>query len=155
MEERMEESNLVIEKDKTGVEVEIRYCPRIGDTPNMIFFLNHFVKMIENGYVHSHFIGNNKNRAIYAVVNNQIVGQITFDLLEDYSKTTWINLSVVDEAFRKRGIYKMMHQQLEAMMLKLGSRKMAGHVHVTNTDALGPCKRMGLKEFYYRIEKEI
>ena len=148
-------SVLGTERDKLGVNVDIFYCPSIGGTPNMTFFLQNFVKLIERGYAHPHMAGSNKSKAVYAMIGDKIVGQITFEILEDYSKTTWIVLSAVDEAYRQRGIYGMMHQYLEGVMLELGSRKIGSHVHVTNKERLSSCTKVGMKPLYYRMEKDI
>jgi RimJ/RimL family protein N-acetyltransferase len=157
METRMAvaKSNLAVEKDKFGVDVEIHYCQMIGGTPNLTFFLSQFVKLIENGHAHPHIAGTNRSKAVYATINNKIVGQITFEILDDYSKTTWITLSSVDEEFRGRGIYTMLHKNLESLMLELGSRKLASHVHLDNQVRLSSARKAGMKPVYYRMEKDL
>lgn len=148
-------SVLATEKDKLGIDVELRYCASIGNTPNMTFFLAQFLKLIERGYTHPHIAGNNRCRAVYATINDQIVGQITFEILDDYAKTTWITLSSVDENFRGRGIYTLLHNQLEKIMLELGSRKIASHVHINNKERQASCLKVGMKPVYYRMEKDL
>ena len=143
------------EKDKVGIDVEVMYSPSIGGTANMTFFLKHFVNLIEREYSHPHMAGSNRSKAVYAVVDNKIVGQITFEILDDFSKTTWIVLSAVDDAYRKRGIYTILHKYLETMMLELGSRKLASHVHVDNKERQASCIKVGMKPVYYRMEKEV
>lgn len=157
MEKRMAvaKSNLAVEKDKFGVDVEIKYCQLLGGTPNMTFFLSQFLKLIQNGHAHPHMAGNNRSKAVYATIDNRIVGQITFDILDDYAKTTWIVLSSVDEEFRGRGIYTMLHKHLETLMLELGSRKLASHVHIDNTVRQASARKVGLKPVYYRMEKDL
>jgi RimJ/RimL family protein N-acetyltransferase len=151
----MADLDLKTEKDKTGVDVEIKYCPLIGGTPVMTFFLSQFVKLLESGHTHPHIPGNNRGKAIYATIDGQIVGHIVFEILDDYSKTTWITLSAVDANFRGRGIYDMMHKQLEEYMPKLGSRKISSFVHVDNTARQASCQKVGMKPVYYRMEKDI
>ena len=151
----MIDSKLETEKDTAGVDVEIYYCPRIGDTPCALFFLSNVVSMIEEGHNLSHLVGNNRCKAVYAKSHNKIVGQITFDTLDDYSKTTWIHSAAVLKDYRQRGIYKMMHRQLEYLMPQLGSRKVAAHVHITNGVGMSGVQRVGLEPVYIRVEKNI
>lgn len=151
----MADSKLAVVKDKTGTEVTVMYCPVVGGTKCMTFFLQQFVKLIENGYAHPHITGNNKLKAIYATIDGKIVGQITFDVQDDYAKTTWINLSSVDENYRSRGIYNILHRHLEEFMPQFGSRKLASFVHVDNLTRQASCNRVGMKPVYYRMEKDI
>lgn len=148
-------SNLAIEKDKLGVDVEINYCQMLGGTQNLVFFLTQYTKLIQNGHAHPQMVGSNRSKAVYATIDSRIVGQITFEILDDYSKTTWITLSAVDEEFRGRGIYSLLHKHLEALMLELGSRKLASQVHVDNTGRQASAKKAGMKPVYYRMEKDI
>ncbi len=151
----MADSNLGTEKDKLGTDVTLWYCPVLGGTPSAHFFLAQFVNLMDRGYSHSHVAGNNRCKAVYATINDRIVGQITFELLDDYAKTTWITLSAVDEEFRGRGIYTLLHRHLEAMMIQLGSRKIASLVHVNNKERQASCQKVGMKPIYYRMEKEL
>ena len=151
----MIDSKLETEKDTAGVDVEIYYCPKIGNTPCAPFFLSNLVSMMEQGHVINHMVGNNRCRAIYAKALSKIVGQITFDTLDDYSKTTWIHSAAVLKDYRQRGIYKMMHRQLEYLMPQLGSRKVAAHVHITNGVGMAGVQRVGLEPAYIRVEKTI
>ncbi len=151
----MADSLLATEKDKLGIDVEIKFCPILGGSPSMTFFLTHFVKLLESGHTHPHVNGGNRCKAVYASINDKIVGQITFEILDDYSKTTWINLSAIDPEYRRRGIYNLLHKHLESMMLQLGSRKLASNVHVDNTARQASCQKVGMKPVYYRMEKEI
>lgn len=151
----MADSLLATEKDKLGIDVEVRYCPILGGTPSMTFFLTNFVKLIEDGHTHPHMTSGNKGKAVYASINGKIVGQITFEILDDFAKTTWINLSAIDPEYRRRGIYNILHKHLETLMLQLGSRKLASMVHVDNKARQASCQKIGMKPVYYRMEKEI
>lgn len=143
------------EKDKLGISVELHYCPVLGGTDNLIYFMKNFVKLVEQGYSHPHIPGSNKSKAIYATINGEIVGQLTFDVLDDYSKTTWIILTTVNENCRNRGIYSMLHKYLYRTMLKIGSRKVASHVHIDNKEIQASQRKLGYKQVYIRTEKEI
>jgi GNAT superfamily N-acetyltransferase len=143
------------EKDKVGIPVEIFYCSTIGGTDNLTYFLKNFVKLLESGYTHPHIPGGNRSKAIYAVINGKIVGQLTFELMDDFSKTTWIILTTVDEEYRNRGIYSMLHKYLYKIMYKLGSRKVASHVHIDNKEIQASQRKMGFKQVYIRSEKEL
>lgn len=155
MEKRMADTDLAVEKDKAGIDLTIRYCPIVGGTECMSFFLKHFVKLLESGFTHPHVPAHNRCKAIYAIDNGKVVGQITFEVQDDYCKTTWIYLSAVDEAYRGRGIYNILHKHLEEFMPQLGSRKIASFVHVDNLVRQASCKRVGMKPAYFRMEKDI
>jgi ribosomal protein S18 acetylase RimI-like enzyme len=151
----MVDSDLGTFKDKAGIDLKIKYCAAIGGTECMTFYLNQFVKLLASGFTHPHIPGHNKCKSLYATDNGKIVGQIVFEVQEDYCKTTWIYLSSVDENYRNRGIYNMLHKNLEQLMPQLGSRKVASFVHVDNLVRQASCKKVGMKPVYYKMEKEI
>jgi Acetyltransferase (GNAT) family len=155
LEARMADSELGIETDKAGVSLKIKYCPIIGGTDCMTFYLRNFIQLVDSGFAGPSLNGHNRCRAVYATLNDQIVGQITFEILDDFSKTTWIRLSAVDENFRKRGIYDILHKYLEQLMPQLGSRKLASYVHVNNLVRQASCKKVGMSPIYIRMEKSI
>lgn len=146
---------LGIEKDKVGIQVEIKYCPVLGGTENLTYFLKNFVNLLEKGHTQPHIMGGNRSKAIYAVADGKIVGQLTFEITDDFSKTTWIILTTVDEQYRRRGIYSMLHKYLYKIMYKLGSHKVASHVHIDNKVIQASQIKMGFKQVYIRTEKEI
>lgn len=146
---------LATETDKKGSEVVIKNTTAIGYTPVLPFFMKQFSELCQLGWAHPVFTCNNTTRAIYAEIDGQVVGHIVYNILEDQIKTTWIYLSAVDDNFRQRGIYNLMHKHLETTVKKLGSQKIASYVHVDNKPRQASCASVGMKPFYYRMEKEL
>jgi hypothetical protein len=100
-------------------------------------------------------MGTNKSKAIYAEVDNQFAGHIVFDIQEDLTKTAWIVFSCVEEAYRKRGIYTLMHKYFELYLKEIGSKKIASFVHVTNEVRQQSCAAVGMDPVFIRMEKNL
>jgi GNAT superfamily N-acetyltransferase len=144
---------ITMETDRKGRVVEIGYSNNIGGTPIVPFFLKNYAKLMEDGFAHPFIMGTNKSKAVYAVANGEIVGHIIFDIQEDAYKTTWIVFSCVDEQYRGRGLYKLMHKHLESVVKNMGSQKIASHVHLDNKTRQASCVAVGMLPVFYRMEK--
>lgn len=142
-------------QDKTGAPVALVYSNSIGGGPVVPFFLKNYAELMENGHAHNFIMGTNKSKAIYAVIDDKVVGHIIFDILDDAIKTCWIVFSCVDAGYRHRGLYTMMHTELENQAKKMGSGKIASHVHVTNNTRQASCISVGMMPVFYRMEKEL
>lgn len=143
------------EKDKTGAEVIIKSVLNIGNTPIIPFFLKNYAALIENGHALPLIMGTNNSRAIYAEINGVIAGHIVYEIQTDVAKTAWITFSCIEDNFRQRGIYKLLHKHFEVAAKAAGSQKIASHVHVTNIARQASCQSVGMKPVFYRMEKEL
>lgn len=148
-------TTLATEKDKKGSTVVIKNTTAIGYTPVLPFFMKHFADLCDRGWAHPIFTATNTTRAIYAEIDNKVVGHIVYNIQDDNVKTAWILLSAVDPDYRQRGIYNLMHKQFEAVIKKLGSKKIASYVHVDNKPRQASCESVGMKPFYYKMEKDL
>ena len=141
--------------DSTGVSVQINFSPTIGESPVLPIFLREYANLIDQGYAQYNMIGSNRSKAIYAVIDDKIIGIVVYDLADDITKTTWVNFSFVDQQFRKRGIFKILHQVLEEQVKTVGSKKICSTVHVNNDTMLKSAKSVGRLPIFYRTEKRI
>jgi hypothetical protein len=145
---------IAIEKDSTGAEVIVKHIDAMGNSPVIPFFMRNFADLITNGHAENFITFNNKSKAIYIEINNQIAGHIVYDFrLDDVLKTAWIIFSCVEESYRHRGLYKIMHRHFEETIKKAGSQRIASAVHVSNSVRLASCESVGMKAHSYRMEK--
>ncbi len=84
-----------------------------------------------------------------------MAGHIVYDILDDSYKTAWIVFSCVEDGFRRRGLYKMMHRHFEQIVRNAGSKRIASHVHVDNAVRQASCASVGMKPDFLRMEKNI
>lgn len=151
----MTESVIATEKDKTGATVTIKWAKKIGGTAVTPFFLRNYAELIENGHSASFMFGTNNSKAVYAVIDNKVVGAIVYDTQEDAFKTAWIVLSCIDNNYRRRGIYMMLHKHFENVVKNEGSKRLASHVHVDNVIRQASCEVVGMKPDFLRMEKTL
>ena len=142
--------------DKQGSNLVIKYANPVQNSPVVAFFMKNFAALIERGWSHQvtppiHAT----TKAIYAELDDQVVGHIVFNILDDPFKTAWIVFSCVDENYRGRGIYNILHDGFENLARTQGSKKIASYVHVDNLPRQASCTSVGMKPFYYRMEKTI
>ena len=148
-------TTLGTEKDKKGTTVIIKNTTSIGYTPVLPFFMKHFSQLCDLGWAHPAFTATNNSKAVYAEIDGKVVGHIVYNILEDQVKTAWIYLSAVDDNYRQRGIYNLMHKHFEEAVKKLGSQKIASYVHVENLPRQNSCKSVGMVPYYYKMEKNL
>lgn len=142
--------------DKTGQTVCIKFCDQMGIGPEKLtsFFFRNMAELIENGYGSSWPSYSAKSMAIYAEIDDVIVGHIVFNMNSEL-KQSFIVLSAVDKNYRNRGIYKLMHYQYEKVSKNLGAKDIFSFVHVNNTDRLASAASVGLYPRFYKMYKDI
>lgn len=143
------------ELDAKESTVVVKYCASLGGSPLIPFFLKNLAILMDNGFTHYHFAGHNRSKAVYAEIDGQIAGHIVFEILDDAFKTAWITLSAVDEKYKKRGIYTILHKHFENQIKTLNAKKIASYVHVNNTVRQSSCAKVGMKPVYFRMEKDL
>jgi hypothetical protein len=155
MENLMADTLIDTVQDSTGEEVLIKLSNAIGGSPIVPFFLRHYSELIANGHAHPVIVGTNKHRAIYAEIDGKVAGHILFEIHEDSYKTAWITFSVIENDFRRRGLYDILHTHFEKFVKSIGSKKIASTVHVNNTVRQLSCAKVGMIPVFYRMEKEL
>jgi len=146
---------LAIEKDTTGVEVTVRHVDELGNSPVVSFFLKNLATLIDSGYSLQYIAGSNRHRAVYIELDNQVIGHIVYEMLEPPTKTAWITLSAIDENYKRRGLYTILHRHFEQQIKLVGAKKIASFVHVDNLARQASCKKVGMEPVFYRMEKEL
>ncbi len=145
----------VIEKtqDKTGAEVVVKHTTNIGGSPVIPFFLKHYSELIGNGHAPPVIVGTNKHKAVYLEIDGNIAGHIVYEILDDSYKTAWITFSAIENNYRRRGLYDILHRNFEKTVKGTGSLKIASHVHVDNKARQASCAKVGMHPYFYRMEK--
>lgn len=153
----MNDTNIIaVEKDSLGIEVTVRHTHALGNSPVVPFFMKNFATLIEHGFADNFITFGNKSKAVYIEIDNQIAGHIVYDFRpDDVLKTAWIIFSCVEEEYRHRGLYTIMHKHFEETVKQAGSKKIASYVHVSNTVRLASCKAVGMEPHCYRMEKHL
>lgn len=152
----MTDSLLTTVLDKTGASIQIFLAQSLsGNATIFPYFLKNYAELIEQGFSHPILVGSNKTKSVYAVIDNQVIAAVVFEIQEDVSKTTWLLLSIVSKEYRKRGIFKILHKILEEVVKSLGSKKIASLVHIDNSAMLASCKSVGRELVFYRTEKQL
>jgi ribosomal protein S18 acetylase RimI-like enzyme len=148
---------IATETDSKGSTVTIRYSQEFGGSPVVPFFLKNYAKLIEDGYAQPYMVVSNKShKVLYAEIDNVIVGQVVFEIVEQPVRTAWITFSCVEESYRQRGIYKLLRlTHFESIVKKLGCKKIAANVHVDNTAQLKAGATVGMAPTFYRTEKDL
>lgn len=142
--------------DKKGDAVTVKFTTTVQFTPVLPFFLKNFSELINLGFSHSLMpVVGRDTKAVYVEINGQVVGHILFNYVDDVTKTAWIVLSAVDSNYRQRGLYNIMHEHFETVIKSQGSKKIASYVHVDNLARQASCASVGMKPFYYRMEKNL
>lgn len=142
--------------DKTGSTVTIKSTNTVMDTPVLAFFMRNFSALIDQGWTHAVAPPVHANtKAVYAEIDGKIVGHIVYNVLDDAFKTAWIVFSCVEDDYRGRGIYNIMHEYFENYAKVSGSKKIASYVHVDNLPRQASCASVGMRPFYFRMEKSL
>ena len=142
------------ETDNTGAVVKILSTSQIGMSPLCSIYLKSYAELIEAGHAYPRINGTNKTRAIYATINDEIVGFITYEFMVDWMMVH-IVFSRVDPKFRSRGIYKMMFTKLEKMAKALKYIRIYSEVSASNASIIASHESVGMKTKFLKNEKDI
>lgn len=148
---------LSVEKDKLGTDINLRHSETLAMSPIYSFFLRQMADLIDNGLNLPMTSWNDKTcGAVYAEQDGMILGHIVYSKEHIESKGyLWITLSAVEESYRGRGIYGLMHKHLESLAKELGCDAIASHVHVDNVIRINSCEQVGMKPIFYFMAKRI
>ena len=143
------------ETDRKGSKVEIKLAPTLGNCKILPYFYRGYSKLIDSGYALNYLTGSNLNKVVYAEVDDKLAGFIIFDYLTDVAKTTWITYGGVEDDFKRRGIYQILHKYLEKQARAAGSTQIQSLVHVNNTAMMQASKAIGKDPVFYRVEMKL
>jgi GNAT superfamily N-acetyltransferase len=143
------------EKDSLGISFEVKKIDKISHSPIYTFFLRQQAELIDAGFSYSYTSWNDDTcGAVYAERNGEIIGHIVYDHTK-YPEALWIVLSAVDEKFRKRGIYTVLHRHFELIAKDMGCWYIASHIHVKNNIRLNSAEKIGMKPLFHFMAKKI
>ena len=140
--------------DKTGATVNIMSTSQVGMTPLAAIYLKSYAELIEAGHAWPRMNGHNKIRAIYATVDDAIVGFITYELMTELMMIH-IVFSRTDPKFRNRGIYKLLFAELEKLARSLKYVKIYSETGARNIGIIASHESVGMKTMYLKNEKDI
>lgn len=142
--------------DATGKEVVVKYCDFVAQGPKELvkLFYDTTSELISKGYSESAIVINNKCKAIYIEIDGVVVSHIIFDYYPNMLRT-WIVLSAVHPDYRRRGLYKIMHEDFENASRKLGAVEIGSYVHINNIARQESAKQVGFLPSHYLMRKRI
>ena len=146
----MTDTFIAIDNDKQGAPVTIYWAENIGGSIVIPFFLRNYAQLIDDGHSPCRLFGTNASKAVYAVIDNTVVGAIVYNKQEDIYKTAWIVLSCVGDNYRRRGIYTILHKHFENVLKTEGTRRLASHVHIDNVVMQASSDAVGRKSVFLR-----
>ena len=82
-----------------------------------------------------------------------ILGHIVYDT--EKPERLWITLSAVDEIYRGRGIYTILHKYFEQTAKEKGCKYISSYVHVNNLVRQKSAEKVGMQPRYHLMIKEI
>lgn len=144
------------EKDKTDTEVTVHLLKIDEITKELnVFFLKQWADLVERGHASSNYIpehSSGSTRILYATIDDQIVGHILFEFTT--SKDSFIHFTVVDERFRRHGLYQLMHKFYDKVMRHSQVARSKSMLHINNTAIIEAAKKIGYSVEYYKMVKE-
>jgi hypothetical protein len=143
-------------QDKSGQNVVIKYCNYVGGGPNelMSFYYKSMADTIDNGHASPKIEVHNKTRAIYAEINNKIVG-ICFINWDPLLLSVYIVLTAIDKEYRGKGLYKIIFDYTEQESRKLGAVEITSFVNINNEKNLIARKSVGMMPVVYKTRKSL
>ncbi len=150
----MQPELLSTEQDSLGNEIQIFKIDEIGMSPIYPFFLRQMADLIDNGFSFSQTTWDDRTcGAVYAEQDGKILGHIVYDTRKPGN--LWITLSAVDEEYRGRGIYTILHNYFEQVAKEKGCRYISSHVHVKNLVRQKSAEKVGMKPVFYYMAKKL
>lgn len=142
--------------DTTGESVAVHLLKLDEITKDLnVFFFRRWSELIDAGHASPNFMPTfkgNISRILYLTINGEIAGHILFEFTT--TKDTFIHFTVVEEKFRRRGLYKIMHKFYDGLMRNNSVAKSKSQLHVDNTAIIDAAQGVGYKIEYYRMVKQ-
>jgi len=113
-------------------------------------------KLYENGFRQNLDMWPNNKGAIYAEVDNQIIGVIVYNAeLEKQNNLIWLVVGAVDENYQNQGIYSLMRKHFEAFAKNMNFDGVASLIHKNNNIAIQSATNLGGNIHYHYFVKTI
>jgi GNAT superfamily N-acetyltransferase len=148
-------TNVIKETDKNGNSVLVKTIPRIGGSEIYSFFIRQMADLIDSGHSNPVTTWTDNDGAVYVTdEDGRILGHIVYQHHKEKAML-WITLSAVDEAYRGRGLYKILHKYLEKVAKHLECTTIQSTVHVNNDVRLASAKSVGLNPQFYLMCQQL
>lgn len=142
--------------DRTGAPVIVNLIKLEEITRELnVFFFRRWADLVESGHAGANYMPNFKQgstRILYIIINDEIAGHILFEFATP--KDSFIHFTVVEEKFRRNGLYQLMHSFYDKVMKHNNVTKSRSQLHVANTAIIEAAKGVGYEIEYYRMVKE-
>lgn len=143
-------------KDKQVANVIVKHSTQIAYTPVISSFMKHHAELMDVGMSLPMFLATNRSQVIWAEINGAVVGEIVFEIKDDtYIRIIQIYAGAVDDRYRGRGIYKILHTELEKFAKEAGCAKIRSEVHSNNKAMINTLTSLGKRITFYRTEKDL
>jgi GNAT superfamily N-acetyltransferase len=148
-------NEIFFKKNTDNSEIKVFHSSTLIHSPATAYLLKNFSDLMISGYVPSYGIPfSNENSILWAEIDNKIAGGLCY-YFEKHISRCWIQFSFTEPEFRKQGIYKTLHYNLEDICLKNNIKAIANYVHVDNHIRLKSCESVGMNPHFVRMIKNL
>jgi len=138
-----------------GTEIKIYQSNTLPQSPATAFLLKNFSELMINKFVPSYGIPfNNDNSILWSEANGEVAGGLCYSI-DKMVNRCWIEFSFTEHQFRKKGMYKVLHTQLENICKSKNINTIANYVHVDNQARLKSCESVGMKPHFIRMVQKL
>lgn len=142
--------------DRTGATVIVNLLKLEEITRELnVFFFRRWADLVESGHASANYMPSFKQsatRILYLTINDEIAGHILFEFVTP--KDSFIHFTVVEEKFRRHGLYQIMHEHYDKVMRHNKANKSRSQLHVDNTAIIEAAKKVGYNVEFYKMVKE-
>jgi hypothetical protein len=142
--------------DRTGATVVVNLIKLEDITKDLnVFFFRRWADLVEAGHAGASYMPSFKQgatRILYITIDDAIAGHILFEFATP--KDSFIHFTVVEEKFRRNGLYHIMHSFYDKVMKHNNVSKSRSHLHINNTAIIEAAKSVGYDIEYYKMVKE-
>jgi hypothetical protein len=115
------------------------------------FLLRGWAELIENGHCTPNYVPPLADkRIIFCTIDGRIVSLLMW---EWNNQSTFINFTIVDPAYRKNGLYQIMHRYYDSRVSSGGAVDSKSQLHISNTAIIQAAMKQGYEIEYYRMIK--
>ena len=128
------------------MNLKIKRHSIISQTPAVAFAMRAYADLMDRGHTENYPNLNWNDSAITAWLEEGIVGVIVWTKV-DFSKTIQLKLGYIHPAFRKRGIYSKLWDELVKIATNESVWAIEGGTHPDNADMRAIAKKQGRVEY--------
>jgi hypothetical protein len=141
------------ETTRDGQKVEIKFVKfqELSDAKLTTFFLRQWADLIDTGHANATYLPKLSNaRILFTTIDDVITSHLVWTW---NNKVSFIDFTAVDKNYRRQGLYKILHNYYDKIMIEQKAIASRSQLHIKNEAIIAGAKKAGYEVEYVKMVK--